>query len=271
MTALPLLLEPEQLAEHPQNDDLLVIDLCAGNRYVRQHVPGAHALDFTWILHSDPPRLGLLPDAEHLSKVFSSYGLTSETHVVAYDDEGGGRASRLLWTLEVTGHQRYSLLNGGLPAWLHAGLPVESGIRWPNPRQYQARLQTEPVADRDYLLQHLDDPDLIILDARSPAEYRGEKRLAQRGGHIPGAVNLEWAGAMDKQRDNRLKPSAELQAMLAEKGVTADKQVVVYCQTHHRSAFSYIMLKSLGYTRIKGYPGSWSEWGNDRDTPVETG
>jgi thiosulfate/3-mercaptopyruvate sulfurtransferase len=266
VTALPLILEPEQLADK-QSSSLLLIDLC-GARYLQQHLPGACALDFSWILRTDPPRMGLLPDAGQLGRLFSAFGLTPDTHVVAYDDEGGGRASRLLWTLEVLGHNRYSLLNGGLPAWLHAGLPVESTVNWPTPTHYQASLHDGPVADRDYLLQHLNDEDLVILDARSPAEYRGENRLAERGGHIPGAINLEWTEAMDRQRDNRLQPSPALQAMLAEKGITEDKQVVVYCQTHHRSALSFIMLKSLGFTRIKGYPGSWSEWGNDPSTPI---
>jgi thiosulfate/3-mercaptopyruvate sulfurtransferase len=109
----------------------------------------------------------------------------------------------------------------------------------------------------------------VLVDARSPPEYSGEKRLAQRGGHIPGAVNFDWINAMDMQNNLRLKPAEVLSQSLAGLGVTQDKEVIVYCQTHHRSAHTYIVLKSLGYTKIKGYPGSWSEWGNQGDTPIE--
>ncbi len=109
----------------------------------------------------------------------------------------------------------------------------------------------------------------VLLDARSPEEYNGTKRFTARSGHIPGAVNLNWLDTMDRHRNLRLKTDAELRRMLSERGITPDKEVIVYCQTHHRSAHSYVMLKSLGYTNIKGYPGAWSEWGNSNDTPIE--
>ena len=83
-------------------------------------------------------------------------------------------------------------------------------------------------------------------------------------------MNLDWTETMDRQRNLRLKPAAELLARLEALGVTPDKQVVTYCQTHHRSSHSYVMLKALGFSRVKGYPGSWSEWGNLADTPIET-
>jgi thiosulfate/3-mercaptopyruvate sulfurtransferase len=93
--------------------------------------------------------------------------------------------------------------------------------------------------------------------------------FAKRGGHIPGAVNIEWTDAMDKQHDLRLKPENELRQLLESKGITPDKMIVMHCQTHHRSAHTYILLKSLGYEKIKGYPGSWSDWGNEPNTPIE--
>lgn len=109
----------------------------------------------------------------------------------------------------------------------------------------------------------------MLADTRSPLEYSGQKRLAERGGHIPGAVNFDGINAMDPQNNLRLKPADVLQQPLAGLGITQDKEAIVYCQTHHRSAHTYMVLKSLGFTKIKGYPGSWSEWGNQRDTPIE--
>jgi thiosulfate/3-mercaptopyruvate sulfurtransferase len=129
--------------------------------------------------------------------------------------------------------------------------------------------QAGPVADAEYILSRLGSPDLGILDSRTPQEYSGQKAFAQRGGHIPGASNLNWLDTMDQGRNLRMKPEAELRAMLDERGLTEDKEIICYCQSHHRSSHAYIMLKNLGYTRIKGYPGSWSDWGNRSDTPVE--
>ncbi|MEJ2106096.1 MAG: rhodanese-like domain-containing protein [Acidiferrobacteraceae bacterium] len=108
------------------------------------------------------------------------------------------------------------------------------------------------------------------MDARTPEEYRGEKKLAQQVGHIPGAVNFNWTDAMDPNRQRRLKDADELRSRFAELGITPDKEIIVYCQTHHRSAHTFILLQWLGYTRVRGYPGSWSDWGNRSDTPVES-
>jgi len=116
---------------------------------------------------------------------------------------------------------------------------------------------------------HLHDPNVVFVDTRTLAEYRGETRRAERAGHIPGAVNFDWVNAIDQTRSLRLKPAQELKQVLSQMGVTPDKEVIAYCQTHHRSAHTYIVLKSLGYPRVRGYPGSWSEWGNSPETPIE--
>ena len=94
-------------------------------------------------------------------------------------------------------------------------------------------------------------------------------RRAERAGHVPGAVNFDWVNAIDQTRSLRLKPAQELKQVLSQLGVTPDKEAIVYCQTHHRSAHTYIVLKSLGYPRVRGYPSSWSEWGNSTETSIE--
>ncbi len=266
---LPLLLSPEQFEDVRGRAGILLVDLSEPATYVQYHVPDAVFMEYAWIVRVEQPRMGLLPTPERLAHVFSAYGLTPETHVVAYDDEGGGRACRLLYTLEAAGHTRYSLLDGGLRAWANAGHPIDTEIHWPTPGTFTPHMNFEPVATRQYILDHLSDPEVVLLDARSRGEYTGEKRYARRGGHIPGAVHMEWTEAMDRERDLRLKPAAELRAMLAERGVTSDKTVVVYCQTHHRSAHTWFLLKYLGFDKVKGYPGSWSDWGNEPNTPIE--
>ena len=269
MSDFPRIIEPATLEAQLQNKNLLLIDVSDPATYVQYHIPGAVFLEYAWIIHSEKPRMGLLPDAAQLSRVLGSLGLGPDTHVVAYDDEGGGRASRLLWTLDVVGHHQSSLLNGGLSSWTNEGHPVSSEIQYPTPRSYQANIEAAPVTDRQYILDHLNNESVIILDARSAEEYRGEKVFAQRGGHIPGAININWLDTMDRRNHMRFKPMAELQELLNSHGITPDKEVIVHCQTHHRSAHTYVMLKSLGYEKVRGYPGSWSDWGNDSHTPIE--
>ncbi|RFA28217.1 thiosulfate sulfurtransferase [Alkalilimnicola ehrlichii] len=267
---LPLVIEPDQLHRHLLNEQLLIVDLSDPNAYADRHVPGAVNLPYSRIVHAEPPAMGLLPDEAQLSRVFSEIGLKPELHVVAYDQEGNGRASRLLWTLDALGHERISLLNGGLHAWVNDGHHAEAGIIEPYTTDYRARIEKpEVLADKSYVLTHLNDPHVKILDARSPAEFAGEDKRAARVGHIPGAVNLEWVQTMDQGRHLRFKPDPELREMLKVRGITPEKEIVVHCQTHHRSAHTYVLLKHLGFERVRGYAGSWSEWGNDPNTPVE--
>lgn len=271
MSTLPLVLEPEQLEKQLGDADLLIVDLRSSANYINGHIPGAVHLHYADIVHSDPPVMGLLPDAAPLSIVLSAIGLTSASHVVAYDDEGGGFASRLLWTLDALGHPRLSLLNGGLQAWVSEGWPLDSKVISPVSSHYQARFANlAAVANKDYILSRLGQPDLVLLDTRSPAEYHGSDRRAARGGHIPGAVNMNWVLAIDEHRQLRFKPDTLLRNLLEDLGVSADKEVIVYCHTHHRSSHTYWVLKHLGYPKVRGYPGAWSEWGNDPALPVES-
>jgi thiosulfate/3-mercaptopyruvate sulfurtransferase len=269
MTALPMLLQPDELEQRLDDQNLRIIDLCSEESYLSRHVPSAVHLDYAHIVAARPPAMGLLPDEHRLNMMLSHIGLTLESHVVAYDAEGNGRASRLLWTLEALGHEQFSLLNGGLNAWLIEGYPIKQGQETRPLSHFHRYYQGNKVADKEYIFAHLFDPNVAILDARSPAEYHGEDVRAQRGGHIPGAVNFEWTRAIDQERNLRFKPMDELRSILESLGITPDKEVICYCQTHHRSAHTFMVLKYLGYPRIKGYPGSWSEWGNDPDTPIE--
>ena len=267
--SLPLILEAAELHPHLGELGVLIIDLSKPEGFARQHVPGAVHLDYTQLVAAHSPVMGLLPDSAQLSRVLSGVGLTPDSHVVAYDDEGGAKACRLLWTLEVLGHRQASLLNGGLRGWSAAGYPVTGDAASSTRSDYHAVLGADARADKAYILEHLQDSGVVLLDTRTPGEYSGTDKRAARGGHIPGAVNLDWTQALGS--DHRLKPMQELRALYEKLGVTPDKEVIVYCQTHHRSSHTFVVLKALGYPRVKGYPGAWSEWGNSADTPVEVG
>jgi thiosulfate/3-mercaptopyruvate sulfurtransferase len=264
-----LLIEPEGLEEILGTDDLLIVDLSKAETYRTVHVPGAVHLDYSHLVAGRKPVMGLLPDDPALQQLFSALGVSDTTRVVAYDDEGGGRAARLLWTLEAAGHSRASLLNGGLHAWANEGFPRDTAPVTPAPGTFTVRHNDGPVADSAYIRARLDDPHTCLLDVRSPEEYTGNRRYAERGGHIPGAVNLEWTRTMDPQRNLRFRADDELRELLAGVGATPEREVITYCQTHHRSAHTYLVLRHLGYPQIRGYAGSWSDWGNNPELPVE--
>lgn len=268
MSELPPLIEPQQLEPLLGRDNLLVVDLSKGTTHQQLHIPGAVFLEYERIIVNRKPAYGLVPPLETLEQVLSESGIGNRTHVVAYDDEGGGKACRLLWTLDTLGHTSHSLLNGGLHAWANERFPMEQKLNPPTPARFSGQTDTTRIADARYILEHLDNPRVCLLDARSPQEYSGAKRFAERAGHIPGAVNMEWLWAMDRERNLRLRPEAQLRNELEALGITPDREVITYCQTHHRSSFTYFLLKLLGYPQVRGYPGSWSDWGNRSDTPV---
>ena len=268
---LPLLLEPAELAANLDQAKLLIIDLCRPEQYAAAHIPGAVYLPYQQLMSGQMPGPGKLPPEASLSQVFSALGLTPDTHVVAYDDEGGGWAGRLIWTLDVLGHTRYSYLNGGLHAWAAEQRPLEEGVNVPTPSTYTAHYNPRPSMTKEEILQRLELPNFTIWDARSPEEYLGLRHGAQKNGHIPGAVNYEWTRALDRRNGLRIRNLEEVRQELAALGISADRHVVTHCQSHHRSGFTYLLGKILGFDNIQAYPGSWSEWGNDPHTPVETG
>ncbi|WP_442489149.1 sulfurtransferase [Halomonas litopenaei] len=268
---LPLIAEPEELAGVLDHEDILVIDVpLKAESYAEGHVPGAIFLDHRRLLKGSGDVPNDVPDEDALSQLFSSLGLTRDTHVVAYDDEGGGWAGRLLWTLELIGHKRYSYLNGGIHAWRDEGLPQSTEDHAPAPSDYQAEVLNPEVAiDRLELEERLGSDNFAIWDARSVDEFDGNKGQNRHLGHLPGAVNMEWTDAMDRERSLRLRDYAELITELGAMGITPDMEVVTHCQTHHRSGFTWLVGKALGFERMRAYPGSWKEWGNRDDTPIE--
>jgi thiosulfate/3-mercaptopyruvate sulfurtransferase len=215
--------------------------------------------------------MGLLPDNEVFSNLICALGVKKNSLIVAYDDEGGGCAARLVWTLHVFGHEKAVVLNGGLHSWANEGHELTRDVPdTPKTTDYQLKKTHRHTATRAFIMTHLENPKVAFLDARSPAEYNGEKKFADKAGHIPGAVLYEWTQAMDRSRNLRRRPADELHTELDSLGITPEKEIVCYCQSHHRSAYSWLVLKSLGYENVLGYPGSWSDWGNHPDSPTET-
>lgn len=263
---LPLLIEPADLTLPLDAEHFRLVDLCSADQYQAGHIPGAVHLAPARTA-SPAPRPGPLPGLPELQAIFAELGHREDMHYIVYDDEGGGWAGRFIWMLDCIGHTRYSYINGGLKAWIADGLPLESAPQQATPTTPAITPNNDHTITLTALMADLHNPDRVIWDARSPQEYRGEKVVASKGGHIPGAINFEWTAGMDPERGLRMR--SDMAEQLQKLGITPDKEIVTHCQTHHRSGFTYLAAKLLGYPRVKAYAGSWSEWGNHPDTAVE--
>ena len=272
MTAqLPLIIEPAELESALGQDNLLILDLGKADTYQQAHVPGAISVAPADIQLGIKPGPGKLPTQQMLTLLFSRLGLTPDTHVVVYDDDGGPWAGRMIWVLDSIGHKHYSFLNGGIHSWLAEKRQVESTANTPVASEFEVtNIDTSVSITKEALLESIEKKDTQIWDARSYKEYTGEKAVSARGGHIPGAKCYEFTQALDTTRALRLRDLNEIKSELNDLGINGEQTIVSHCQTHRRSGISYIVCKALGW-HMKAYDGSWSEWGNDANTPVVTG
>jgi thiosulfate/3-mercaptopyruvate sulfurtransferase len=269
----PIFVEPDDVEPLLGNEDAIFVDLCKPEVYAQLHVPGALPLEYGLLLEGTRPAVGKLPPIERLNQVTAQLGIGPESLVIAYDDEGCGRASRLAWTLHTMGFFNVRVINGGIHSWANEGHPVSNeAVAARGTGTFTiSRLNEATLAEKDYVLARLEDGKSQLFDSRTREEYTGERAFAARGGHIPGAINLNWQDTIDQNRNMRLKPADALRTLLDELQFDAQREIITYCQTHHRSAHSYLMLKHLGYEQVRGYAGAWSEWGNDPELPVATG
>lgn len=246
----------------------LLLDLRPAEQYAQGHLPGAVHLD-VWgisLIDTDPaPLKAFLWIIEHL---LAERGVSTERPVVLYEQTSGMRVARVFWFLEFFGHPDVRVLDGGVGAWTAAGLPLSLHLVAPIPTTWKGARRTELLATWEDVRDRLGKDDAVILDTRSDGEYQGTVVRAARGGAIPGAVHLEWKQNLGP--DGAFKPAADLRAMFKTAGVTPDREVVPYCQGAYRAAHSSLALRLLGYPRVRTYLGSWKEWGDRTELPIET-
>ena len=270
------LVETDWVAEHLKDPQVRMVesdeDLLL---YETGHIPGAVKVDwFTTLQH--PLRRDFLSESE-FETLCSQLGIGNDTTVVFYGDKSNWFACYALWLFRYYGHEKLKIMNGGRLKWTQEKRPLTKERPTYPPTSYRAKNPDFSIrAFRDDVFDQIKERKPLV-DVRSPKEYTGEllhmenypQEGASRGGHIPGAVNIPWGQAV-YDVDSTFKSAEELRQLYASQGITPDQEIVAYCRIGERSSHTWFVLTYLlGYPNVKNYDGSWTEWGNLVNAPIE--
>lgn len=257
-----MFISSKDLYEILNEKDLLVIDARSFKEYSHGHIPGAVNLDlfsFHWI---DSSKEGIEAFTRQTKKIFSMAGIDEKKKVVFYDDISGMLAARGVWLLMYLSHPQGLMLDGGLTKWKNENFPVETKINQFSPSKFEGRPNPDLIVGYEEILANI--KTLKIIDARSPEEYSGKLIRAAKSGHIPTSVNIDWN--LNINTDGTVKSDKELEGLYT---IPKDTKIVTYCQGAYRAANSFLALKKIGFKNVRVYLGSWGEWGNKLELPVD--
>jgi thiosulfate/3-mercaptopyruvate sulfurtransferase len=251
--ALPgLVVAPAWLAGRLEAANLRLIDLRSGEDYAEGHLPQAVQLDLGALAQEETGVPGMLIGPAPYAAVMQQLGVGADTTVVLYDANWGMPAARVLWTLHRYGHAKAAVLDGGWDRWREEGRPISTRPHVAPTASFTPRPDEARLATLAWVKDHLEDADVVLVDTRTPGEF------AQ--GHLPGAINWDWMNGVPVGSWDTLRPSSELYAELTAHGITPDKEIVTYCRSGARASHTYLLLRHLGYPRVRNYDGSWLEW-----------
>ncbi|MCC6168221.1 MAG: sulfurtransferase [Caldilineaceae bacterium] len=267
-----VLVDTQWVLDHLDDPNVRLVDVSGkAEDYAAGHLPGAvYVSTGGEMTNPEDSTKGQILTQDALSALLNRIGVTPETTVVFYDGSSNLLATRAFWVLKYYQHSDVKVYNGGRLKWAADGRQLVTDAVTVTPTEYVA--QDPDLAIRtttEYVLEHLDDPNTVLCDTRGPEEFTGTDVRAKRGGHIPGAINVEWVNAVND--DGAFKEARALFDLYTKAGFVPDKQIITYCQTGVRGAHTWFVLKELlGYPDVRNYDGSWEEYGNRDDTPIES-
>jgi thiosulfate/3-mercaptopyruvate sulfurtransferase len=276
--AKPVLVTTDWLAEHLNDEKVVVAEVDENpDLYDEGHIPGAVKLHWKDDLQ-DPVERDLV-DKPTFERLVGERGISNDTTLVLYGDKNNWFAAYAYWYVKIYGHEDVRILDGGRQKWADEGREFTTEVPQPKQAEYKASERDESIRTyRDVVKEEIGEQTKALVDVRSPQEYVGEliappgyeQEGAQRAGHIPTAASIPWATAV--RDDGTFKSADELRDLYNGKGVTPEKEVTAYCRIGERSAHTWFVLRELlGYESVKNYDGSWTEWGNLVDVPIEKG
>lgn len=272
------------VAQHLKDPNVRVVEVDEDVLlYDTGHVPNSVKLDWLAQLNTSPQRDFVT--GQDFARLMDNVGIKNDTTIVFYGDRNNWWAAYAYWISKLNGHNNVKVMDGGRKRWIDEGREVTKDVPKFSSSGYKAGAPHPEIrAFRDDVLQHIggrEHPrlsgDRALVDVRSPVEYSGEtthmadypQEGVLRGGHIPGAESIPWAQAVDTDTAT-FKPADELKQLYGGKGVTPEKDVVVYCRIGERSSHTWFVLHELlGYPKVRNYDGSWTEWGNAVGVPIE--
>lgn len=263
-----ILIEPADLAKILHDPDVRVLDVGTTADYWQGHIPGALNLPARETDDLDANRQGFPVEPWYAQAVFRDLGINNNSRVFIYDDEHSDFAARVFYVLEFFGLEHVQVLDGGYKHWVQAGFATTrapSAIRAGN---FTADPTPAIIATSEWVDKHLKDPAVRLVDTRTAAEFSGEMVEGPRGGHIPGAVNIDWTRTLAPGDLKTILDLAALKKLFAEYNVLPSQEVVTYCQTGMRASEVYFALRLLGYQRVRVYDGSWQDWSANPKMPV---
>jgi thiosulfate/3-mercaptopyruvate sulfurtransferase len=273
--AKDVLVDTQWVQDHLDDDSIRIVEVDENpGLYAESHIPGAIGFDWQKDLQDQVERDFLGP--KEFGELFGSRGISNDHTIVLYGDRNNWFAAYTYWYLKYYGHDDVKLMNGPREKWIDEGRPTTSELPSHAPAKFEAKGADDAIrAKRDEVLSVV-GKDTRLVDVRSPQEYSGEliamagyeQEGAQRAGHIPGAANIPWAQAV--REDGTFKSADELRELYQGKGVLDGNDVIAYCRIGERSAHTWFVLHELlGHDDVKNYDGSWTEWGNMVDVPIE--